>query len=71
MDPSTTAAEVKARATAKVAEIESKIRDLRTIQHALEHLAGQCSGGRGPTGDCPLLAALGPFGSHGGACEKH
>jgi Hg(II)-responsive transcriptional regulator len=67
-DPRTTAAEVKARADAKVADIESKIRDLRTIQHALEHLAGQCRGGSGPTGDCPLLAALGPLGSHGSAC---
>jgi len=64
-DPHTTAADVKARAEAKVADIEAKIQDLRQIQHALEHLAGQCRGGRGPTGDCPLLAAMGPL---TGAC---
>jgi MerR family transcriptional regulator, copper efflux regulator len=62
-DPQTPAAAVKARAEAKVSDIEAKIRDLRQIQHALEHLAGQCRGGKGPTGDCPLLAALGPLGS--------
>lgn len=64
-DPHTTAADVKARAEAKVADIEVRIQDLRQIQDALKHLAGQCRGGRGPTGDCPLLAALGPL---GGAC---
>lgn len=64
-DPHTTAADVKARADAKVADIEARIQDLRQIQRALEHLAGQCHGGAGPTGDCPLLAAMGPL--HG-AC---
>jgi MerR family transcriptional regulator, copper efflux regulator len=68
-DPRTTAADVKARAESKVVEIETKIRDLRSIQDALEHLAGQCRGGRGPMGDCPLLAALGPLGSSGSTCE--
>lgn len=60
-DPSTTAAEVKAHAEAKIAEIEAKIRDLRQIHSALGHLAGQCRGGTGPTGDCPLLEAMGPL----------
>lgn len=64
-DPQTTAAQVKARAEAKVADIETKILDLRQIQRALEHLAGECRGGAGPTGDCPLLAAMGPL---SGAC---
>lgn len=68
-DPRTTAADVKARAQAKVADIQAKVRDLKQIQHALEHLAGQCAGGRGPTGDCPLLAALGPLGSQSSTCE--
>ena len=64
-DPHTTAADVKTRAEAKIADIGARIQDLRQIQHALEHLAGQCRGGRGPAGDCPLLAAMGPL---GGAC---
>jgi MerR family transcriptional regulator, copper efflux regulator len=67
-DPHTTAADVKHRAEAKVADIEAKIEDLRQIRHALKHLAGQCHGRKGPTGDCPLLAAMGPL---GGACEHH
>ena len=64
-DPGTTAADVKGRAEAKIADIETRISDLREIQHALRHLAGQCEGGQGPTGDCPLLAAMGPL---AGAC---
>ncbi len=60
-DPQTTAAQVKAKAEAKIADIDSRLRDLRQIQHGLEHLAGQCRGGSGPTGDCPLLAAMGPL----------
>lgn len=64
-DPRTTAADVKARAEAKIADIETRIQDLRQIQHALQDLAGQCRGEHGPTGDCPLLAAMGPL---DGAC---
>jgi Hg(II)-responsive transcriptional regulator len=60
LDPGTTAAEVKARAKQKIVEIEGRLRDLERIRHALTHLAGQCRGGRGPVGDCPLLDALGP-----------
>lgn len=59
----TSAAEVKSRAMAKVSDIESKIRDLQEIRHALVHLAGECSGGSGPAGECPLLDALGPIGA--------
>lgn len=60
-DPSTTAAQVKARAEAKMEDIDTRIQDLRQIRHALQHLAGQCRGGSGPTGDCPLLEAMGPL----------
>lgn len=60
LDPGTTAAEVKGRAKEKIVEIEGKLRDLERIRHALSHLAGQCRGGRGPVGECPLLEALGP-----------
>lgn len=59
LDPSTPAAAVKARAEAKIADIDRKLHDLERIRHALVHLAGRCRGGRGPVGDCPLLDALG------------
>jgi MerR family copper efflux transcriptional regulator len=62
LERGTTAADVKARAAAKIVEIEGKIRDLERIRAALTHLAGQCRGGRGPVGDCPLVEALGPIG---------
>lgn len=59
----TPASAVKARAQAKIADIDQKIRDLERIRHALVHLAGRCHGGRGPLGDCPLLEALGSIDS--------
>jgi len=59
LDPETTAADVKGRATRKIEEIDAKMHDLERIRHALSHLAGQCRGGHGPTGDCPLLEELG------------
>lgn len=65
LEPSTTAGAVKARADWKIAEIDGKLRDLTRIRDALTHLAGRCHGGRGPTGDCPLLDALGPLGDAG------
>jgi MerR family mercuric resistance operon transcriptional regulator len=64
LDPHTTAADFKARAEEKIGEIERKLHDLERLRHALAHLAGGCPGGQGPTGDCPLLEALGPL--HGG-----
>lgn len=60
LDPHTTAAQVKARAEEKMQRIDERIHDLERIRHALSHLAGRCHGGSGPTGDCPLLDALGP-----------
>lgn len=59
LDPHTPAAAVKARAEAKIQDIDRKLHDLERIKHALVHLAGHCRGGRGPIGDCPLLDALG------------
>lgn len=57
-DPHTPAAAVKARAEAKIADIDHRMHDLERIRHALVHLAGRCRGGQGPIGDCPLLDAL-------------
>ena len=59
LDPRTPAAAVKARANAKIDDIDLKIHDLERIRHALIHLAGRCRGGKAPAGDCPLLEALG------------
>jgi MerR family mercuric resistance operon transcriptional regulator len=61
LDPRTTAADVKARASRKIADVDRKLRDLERIRDALTHLAGSCRGGRGPTGECPLVEALGPL----------
>ncbi|HSE27111.1 MAG TPA: heavy metal-responsive transcriptional regulator [Gemmatimonadales bacterium] len=61
LDPRTTAADVKARANRKIADVDRKLRDLEQIRDALTHLAGSCRGGRGPTGECPLVEALGPL----------
>jgi DNA-binding transcriptional MerR regulator len=60
LDPHTTAADIKSRAEEKIGDIDRKVRDLERIRHALGHLAGRCRGGRAPTGECPLLEALGP-----------
>lgn len=59
---STTAADVKARAEEKIADVDRRLRDLSRIRAALAHLAGQCRGGHGPVGNCPLLEALGATG---------
>lgn len=58
LDPSANSAEVKARAEAKVDEIESKIRDLQGMKDALVRLAGACSG-EGSVQECPILETLG------------
>jgi len=69
-DPRTTAAQVKARAEAKIADITARIADLEEIRHALQHLVGQCEGGRGPTGECPLLAELSRLRERGGSAGE-
>jgi Hg(II)-responsive transcriptional regulator len=61
LDPRKTASAVKARAEAKIADVDRRIHDLQRIKHALTHLAGRCHGGRGPLGECPLLETLGPL----------
>ena len=56
-DGSSTCAQVRRRAEAKLRDIEQKVRDLRRIARALSRLAASC-GTRGPTGACPILASL-------------
>lgn len=55
--PGTSKAEVKARAEAKAAEIEEKMRDLQRMRDTLMKLIGACEG-TGPLEDCPILEAF-------------
>ena len=59
LDPSTTCAEVKERAEAKIADIEEKIRSLQRMKRALVKVTKSCSGS-GPTSECPILDAMEP-----------
>jgi MerR family transcriptional regulator, copper efflux regulator len=48
---------VRARARAKVVEIDQKIRSLRRMKRALSQLIAACER-RGKTSDCPILDSL-------------
>lgn len=50
-------AEMKARAIAKIVDIESKIAVLERMEAALTRLTEACAG-RGSVGECPILDAL-------------
>lgn len=56
-DPSTSAADVRQRAEAKIADIESKVRTLQKMRKALRRLTSACCG-HTSTAECPLLYAL-------------
>jgi len=56
--PGETAAEVKRLTRAKIADIESRIKDLERMKSALSELEIQCPGHTGTTAECPILAAL-------------
>ncbi|MFQ5740198.1 MAG: heavy metal-responsive transcriptional regulator [Acidobacteriota bacterium] len=55
--PTTTTAQVREQAQVKVADIQSKIRDLQKIKRALDKLVTACCGA-GPASECPILEAL-------------
>lgn len=57
LDPSTTCAEVKVRAQAKIEDIKERIRSLQQMKNALAKLSQACSG-RGSTSECPILESL-------------
>jgi MerR family mercuric resistance operon transcriptional regulator len=57
VDPGRSCADVKRQAGTKLADIETKLHELRRMKAALEKLSAECSG-RGPTSQCPLLDAL-------------
>ena len=50
-------ADVKTRATAKIADVESKIAALERMKSALMRLTEACAG-RGSVSECPILDAL-------------
>jgi MerR family copper efflux transcriptional regulator len=58
-DRTTTCADIKGRAEAKITDIEAKIQSLQRIKRALKRVTKDCSG-RGPTSACPILDALDP-----------
>ena len=55
--PGKSCADVRARAEAKITDIQQRIAQLSRVRKALAKLAAECSG-RGPTGECPILEAL-------------
>lgn len=57
VDRNTTCREVRARAEAKLADIEAKLASLGQMRRALQRLADSCRG-RGPATHCPILEAL-------------
>jgi Cu(I)-responsive transcriptional regulator len=57
VDPTSSSAEVKAHAQAKIADIEQRLRALRRMKKTLVDLTEACEG-CGPVRDCPILEAL-------------
>jgi Hg(II)-responsive transcriptional regulator len=57
LDPSTTSADVRRQAQAKLDDLEARIRDLQRIRQALIGLTAACPG-CGPASACPILDAL-------------
>jgi len=55
--PGTTCRQISDQATAKIADIEEKIRSLEAMRSALEKLAADCPAS-GPTSECPILAHM-------------
>jgi Hg(II)-responsive transcriptional regulator len=49
--------EVSRRATAKIAVVQDKLRELENLKRALERLVQACRR-RAPTAECPILEAL-------------
>lgn len=58
VDPQTTAEDVRRRAESKIAATRSKIRDLRSIESALERLVQACDAHGSPE-ECALMHAIG------------
>lgn len=57
LDPATSCADVRRRATAKIADIEAKIQTLQRIRRAVLKLTQACDV-RGSSSRCPILEVL-------------
>lgn len=55
--PNATCAEVKNKASRKIADIDQKLEELLKMRKQLEGIVGQCPG-QGPAVDCPILEKL-------------
>ena len=60
----TVRADVRARAAAKIADVDQKIRTLEAIKQALRTLTDRCDG-CGPIATCPILQSLDDERLHG------
>ncbi len=56
-DPERESVEVRTMATAKLADIEEKIRTLQAMRGVLQRLTDRCSG-CGPASECPILESI-------------
>lgn len=57
MSRTTTSAEIRTRAKAKIGDIEAKIRSLESMKRTLRKLTKVCPG-CGPVAQCPILESL-------------
>jgi len=57
MSPTTTRAGIWAKAEAKIADIQAKIRSLQSMEKTLRKLTKACTG-CGPIMECPILESL-------------
>lgn len=57
-DPAASAGAVRQLASAKIDDIDQRVRDLQRMKAALTSLAERCPGDRATTTACPILAAL-------------
>ena len=57
MRPGTSRTHIRARADAKIADVDQKIRALQAIRKALRALTDRCEG-CGPIAACPILQSL-------------
>lgn len=70
VDPTTSCADVKDAAKARIVSIDEKIATLKTMRKALVEITNSCSGS-GPTTECPILDALDRAATTKKGGEKH